>query len=88
MTGCLWDEAKDKPVAERQAAVQLLHQAGFVHCDFRCNNIPVVSGTVRIIDFEWAGAALLCVTGLQILVYFGCEPTKCYVITPLLHPVP
>lgn len=31
VTGCLWDEAKDKPVAERQAAVQLLHQAGFVH---------------------------------------------------------
>ena len=57
VTGCLWDEATDKPVAELQAAVQLLHQAGFVHGDLRSNNILVVSGTVRIIDFEWVGVA-------------------------------
>ena len=57
VTGCLWDEATDKPVAGLQAAVQLLHQAGFVHGDLRSNNILVVSGTVRIIDFEWADVA-------------------------------
>ena len=57
VTGCLWDEATDKPFAELQAAVHLLHEAGFVHGDLRSNNILVVSGTVRLIDFEWAGVA-------------------------------
>lgn len=57
VTGCLWHEAMDKPFAELQAAVHLLHKAGFVHGDLRSNNIIVVSGTVRIIDFEWAGVA-------------------------------
>lgn len=28
-----------------------------MHGDLRSNNILVVSGTVRIIDFEWAGIA-------------------------------
>ena len=55
--GVLWDEATDKPFAELQAAVQTLHEAGFVHGDLRSNNILLVSGTVCIIDFEWAGIA-------------------------------
>ena len=57
VTGCLWDEATHKPFTELQAAVHLLHEAGFVHGDLRSNNILVVSGTVRLIDFEWAGVA-------------------------------
>ena len=55
--GCSWDEAIDKPIAELQVAVLSLHEAGFVHGDLRSNNILVVSGTVCIIDFEWAGVA-------------------------------
>lgn len=57
VTGFLWDEATDKPLAELQAAVQTLHEAGFVHGDLRSSSILVVSGTVCIIDFEWAGIA-------------------------------
>ncbi len=55
VTGCLWDEAPQKPVATLQAAVHLLHQAGFVHGDLRSNNIFVLADSVRVIDFEWAG---------------------------------
>ncbi len=57
VNGSSWDEAIDKPIAELQAAVLSLHEAGFVHGDLRSNNILVVSGTVCIIDFEWAGVA-------------------------------
>ena len=57
VTGRLWDEATDKPFAELQAKVHSLHKAGFVHGDLRSNNILVVSGTVRLIDFEWASIA-------------------------------
>ena len=54
VSGCLWGEAMDKPVTEVQGAVPLLHEAGlkFVHGDLCSNNILVVSGTVRIIDFK------------------------------------
>ena len=52
---CLWDEAPKKPVAALEAAVHLLHQAGFVHGDLRSNNIFVLAESVRVIDFEWAG---------------------------------
>ena len=37
VSGCLWDESPKKPVASLQAAVNLLHQAGFVHGDLRSN---------------------------------------------------
>ena len=57
VTGRLWHEAMDKPIAELQTAMHLLHEAGFVHGDLRSNNTSVVSGTVRIIDSEWAGVA-------------------------------
>ncbi len=46
--GCLWDDAAEKPLAALQDAVQLLHKAGFVHRDFRSNNIMVVSSGVRL----------------------------------------
>ena len=55
VSGCLWDESPKKLVASLQAAVNLLHQAGFVHGDLRSNNIFVSADSVRIIDFEWAG---------------------------------
>ena len=56
VTGCLWDEAPKKPFATLQVAVNLLHQAGFVHGDdLRFNNIFVLADSVRITDFEWAG---------------------------------
>ena len=35
--------------------LHLLHEAGFVHGDLRCSNNSVMSGTVRLIDFERAG---------------------------------
>ncbi|KAL0023718.1 hypothetical protein WJX79_006925 [Trebouxia sp. C0005] len=43
--------------AKLQAAVQALHEAGFVHGDLRSNNILVVSGTECIIELEWADIA-------------------------------
>lgn len=60
VTGSSWDDATEKPLPDLKAAVRLLHEAGFVHGDLRSNNILVVSGTVRIIDFEWAGVAGAC----------------------------
>lgn len=57
VNGFLWDDATDKLFAELQAAVQALHEAGFVHGDLRSNNILVVSGTECIIELEWADIA-------------------------------
>ena len=57
--GCSWDETTDKPLAELQGAVRSLHEAGFVRADLRSNNTLVVTGTVCIIDFEWAGVAVV-----------------------------
>ena len=56
VSGCMWADAAQKPLPDQQAAA-LLHKAGFVHGDLRSNNICVVSGTVSIIDFAWAGIA-------------------------------
>ena len=38
--GCPWDESVSKP--GQQGAVQVLHEAGFVHGDLRSNNTVVV----------------------------------------------
>lgn len=65
VNGSSWDEAIGKPIAELQAAVLLLHEAGFVHGDLCSNNILVVSGTACIIDFEWlVSQAGLCTLSL------------------------
>ena len=55
--GCPWDESVSKLAEALQAAVQVLHEAGFVHGDLRSNNILVVQNGVHIVDFEWAGIA-------------------------------
>jgi len=52
VAGCSWDDAADKPIANLQAAVNLLHDADLVHGDLRPNNVLVESNTVHIIDFE------------------------------------
>jgi len=57
VTGYVWEEADEKPHAALEAAVLLLHKAGFVHGDLRSNNVLVVSGSVCVIDFEWSGVA-------------------------------
>lgn len=53
--GCPWDESVSKTAEALQAAVQVLHQAGFVHGDLRSNNI--VQDGIHTVDFEWAGIA-------------------------------
>ncbi len=55
--GCQWDESASKPAKALQDAVQVLHEAGFVHGDLRSNTILVVQHGVHIVDFEWAGIA-------------------------------
>lgn len=57
VSGCPWDESVSKPAEALQAAVQVLHEAGFVHGDLRSNNILVVQDSIHIVDFEWAGIA-------------------------------
>ena len=53
--GCQWDDFVSKPAKALQVAVQVLHEAGFVHGDLRSKHILDVQGVVYIVDFEWAG---------------------------------
>ena len=48
--------SKDTLRKECESALQLLHSNGYVHGDFRYQNILVVNDKIKIIDFDWAGS--------------------------------
>ena len=48
--------SKDTLRKECESALQLLHSSGYVHGDFRYQNILVVNDKIKIIDFDWAGS--------------------------------
>ncbi len=54
-----WDEKKPAFAANARCALQLLHGKGFVHGDFRPNNLIGIiedqTPKLYVIDFDWSG---------------------------------
>ena len=50
-----WEDVAQKPYKALEAAVNTMHNAGFVHGDLRSCNVLVLVDAVYVIDYEWAG---------------------------------